>query len=261
MWQYNYTDELSHGSKYIKKIKTPVGYRYFYSQAEIDAYNQAVKAKDDAVRAKQEAAVKDRVNKNLYRQNKADWANRRRYDNNGIMPRSEKRIRALEGRSKSNSGRYDNNGIMPRSEKRLRSMNERTKDNTQRYTKSNREKVLHMQMKKMGEKSVSEVKEAKKKSPSLFEKAFSAVKKMFKKAVKEIKFEARSTKRAVDVIIKNKPDKKGTAGMYSVDGKYFDTYKKDKKGVVRLKNRTKRKKTGRIERGILAGYRAAHPYE
>ena len=38
MWRYTNTDELIHGFKYIKKIKTGSGTRYFYSQAEINAY-------------------------------------------------------------------------------------------------------------------------------------------------------------------------------------------------------------------------------
>ena len=43
MWKYTSTEELMHGYKYIKKIKTPNGWRYFYSQAEIDAYNREVR--------------------------------------------------------------------------------------------------------------------------------------------------------------------------------------------------------------------------
>jgi hypothetical protein len=41
-WKYNSLEELEHGFKYIKKIKTANGVRYFYTQAEIDAYNQGL---------------------------------------------------------------------------------------------------------------------------------------------------------------------------------------------------------------------------
>lgn len=40
MWRYTPTEELMHGHKYIKKVKTPYGYRYFYTRSEIDAYNK-----------------------------------------------------------------------------------------------------------------------------------------------------------------------------------------------------------------------------
>lgn len=75
MWRYNSTDELIHGYKYIKKIKTGNGYRYFYSQDEIDAYQKektAFKATDRPERYyefekrayKKDFDTVDRVNKN-----------------------------------------------------------------------------------------------------------------------------------------------------------------------------------------------------
>lgn len=194
MWRYNSTEELIHGYKYIKKIKTGSGYRYFYNQAEIDAYNQQKRAD---------------INRDL----------------NKIKQSTNLTSRLGGGR----------NPIM--------------KD-------SPREKKEHAaNVQRVRAQNIA------KHAPGPFTRGLRAFKRFAKKAVKEINKEAAGFKRAVQVVSGNHKDKKGTASMYSVDGKYYDTYKKDKKGIVRLKNRTKRSKTGRLERAVLAGYRAAHPNE
>lgn len=78
-----------------------------------------------------------------------------------------------------------------------------------------------------------------------------------KKVKEEVEDEVKGVKRFYKTMT-GKKTKKGYQAFYDPNGKGFTYYKQKKNGKVK---KGKRGKTGKIERGMLAVYRATHPYE
>lgn len=261
-------DSLKHW-KYIKKIPSGKGFRYFYTQDELRAYYNEMKG---AASEKWDYAKPQKpstMGKKIRRDESAEynrWGNERDriYNSDKKMDREIERARKEYKRDRN-----------AKNWKRLSDANEKGrdviyKDNIHAYIENerkhdeetrkiadrrynyNRYKRNTDKAKKIYDKTSNAYSSIKKESSDKVNKGKSAIEKKTRKIKKTTKSEIKGAKRASNAI-------KGR-GAYNYDGhntapKTYYKYDKKKK-----KNR-KVGKTGRVERSMIGAYRRTHPYE
>lgn len=234
MWQYISTNELTHGFKYIKKIKTGSGTRYFYTQAEIDAYNNALKRGMSRDAAALVAKTKQSQNLNLKYPNRPIARNKTVSGQTNLTP-----VSAKDARDRVGSG-------LPKAAKK-------------------KPDVLDIR-----KKAISDIK---REASKTFRKGQSKAEKLLSKIGKNLKAEVAGAKRAANIWKDYKYKKGDKAAIYMPknNDKYYleakvTKVKNGKNGYQEYwtdkpLSRAKKKKTTRLERASLRLYRATHPYE
>lgn len=252
MWKYTSTEELVHGFKYIKKIKTGKGWRYFYTPSEIKAFyaNEKVKA-DSEYAKKQDASISKYLDaKSRYRSELYGPHNNmlRVYGSSDVK---QHRISAHERVNRVNK-------LDAESEDRYKKAKETFKKDTAKNVAERKYKPIVNTAKKVAEKPVNEFKKDATSTAN--------------KAKKTLKREVAGAKRAADIWTDRKVKRGQKVAMYYpiYKDKYYseetvNSTRTDKKTGRQFyttdQKKRKKKKTTRLERASLRAYRKTHPYE
>lgn len=261
-------DELQHW-KYIKKIKTGSGWRYFYSPEELrQFYNEGKKKADSIPRLQkhgdkyyiadkktQRNIEKSGVGGNvLYRNKKGDlgpYKNYRPTDNQVSKWIAKDRMANAKGKEADNGRKGDKNIVG-------KAMSAATAASETSKIKARESAYSKYEAKNVTNRKISEIK-------NKTNKGKSAVEKKLKKVKKTTKNEVEGVKRVTKAI--NKAGKAKSQGTkYSKNGKTYRNWKEVPSGTFKLYNgktigydyhptEEKKKKTGKAERAILSVYR------
>lgn len=186
-------------------------------------HREDLKVFDDEKRSKNMSAKEHRKLRERIRKNNEDWY--KNYDTH------DERSRVNSDR-RYNANRYQNAVDEPK----------------KAAEKANKKR------KKVSKAASNSLNRVRSESSNKIERGRSSVEKRIKKAKRTAKNEANGAKRVTKAI-------KGKGGIiYSGDGKTYSKYYK-KKGAKNVTISKKKKKTGKVERGILKAYRKTHPYE
>lgn len=270
-------DELQHW-KYIKKIKTGSGWRYFYSPEELrQFYNEGKKKVDSIPRLQkhgdkyyiadkktQKKIEKSGAGGNDYYVDKKAYKKRSKEGNEplrklGVNPKTLSTDRSIlefnakeTNRIRDEKEKYDigyrYGNELSKSLYRAKSLAKQK--SYEGAAKGQTKKYEQYEAKNVTNRKISEIK-------NKTSKGKSAVKKKLNKAKKTVKNEVKGVKRASNALSKNGK----VEGVYEGNGaKKFYPMKYDKKKRLYTSS-GKAKKTGKIERRMINSYRKRHPYE